>query len=288
MLFYPLRDFSRYVYDLAPFYFLGLSLLLYGIAFLTKDLKSQKNILLRLVGSPIKLIAFLLVVYLAFILFYLIAWTNLKGYTHVWILLVAVGLYLINDFFSKKRVGVKAYWSVQIIVVIMVFGAVKLIALKQDAKTIYVIPESAKDEVIILFGIEGYPELPKTTMWKKNILIPDNGLLVTSSMMDELPGYRRNYIKPDGQGISLNNLFVQEYCALESDRLIISAYLTPKFYYPTIPTGLSDIQNTYQQYYDSICSGQLISKYKDTRDPEHKGKLRSEWLKVFQESRVHK
>ena len=285
LLFYPLGDFSMYAYDLAPFYFLGIAVLLYGIAFLLKDLKSQKNVLMRLVGSPIKLIAFLLIIYVAFILFYLIAWTNLKGYIHFWVLLIALGLYLIDSFFPKKRVGGKAYWTIQIIAVLLVFGGVYLIILKQAAKTIFVIPESAKNEVVILFGIEGYPALPKANFWKKTIEIPENGLLVTTSMIDELPGYKKDYINQKGEVISMNNLFVQEICSLEEDRLIIACYLTPKNYYPTIPYGLSDLQNTYQQYYDSICTGQLVSKYKDTRDVAYKGKVRAEWLEIFQENR---
>lgn len=277
-----------YVYDLAPFYFLGISALLYAIATLSKDLLSHQNILLRLVGSPVKLIAFIFIIIGGMILYILVSWTNLNGFKDLWPIFAGITLYLIDNLFSKKRVGAKAYWTIQITVSLMVIGGLKPLSLYDNSKTIYIIPESAKNEVIILFGIEGYPALPNSFLWKKTVQIPESGLLVTSSLLEDLAGYKKDYINHEGQVISMHNLFVQEICSLDDDRLIIANYITPRSYYPTIPVGHSELQNTYQQLYDSICNGQLISKYTDTRDKQHKGKLRSEWLEIIKESEKNK
>lgn len=50
-----------------------------------------------------------------------------------------------------------------------------------------VFPKEYKGQAGIIFGIEGYPELPKTKFWKKTINIPKNGIIITSTKVEEIP-----------------------------------------------------------------------------------------------------
>lgn len=43
----------------------------------------------------------------------------------------------------------------------------------------------------IIFGIEGYPELPKTFFWTKNITLPSNNILITSTKAGDMPRWLR-------------------------------------------------------------------------------------------------
>lgn len=50
-----------------------------------------------------------------------------------------------------------------------------------------IFPKDFKGQAGIIFGIEGYPELPKTKFWKKTIIIPKDGIIITSTKAEDVP-----------------------------------------------------------------------------------------------------
>ncbi len=50
-----------------------------------------------------------------------------------------------------------------------------------------VFPQDFQGEAGIIFGIDGYAELPETKFWKKTIVIPENGLIITSTKIKDIP-----------------------------------------------------------------------------------------------------
>lgn len=50
-----------------------------------------------------------------------------------------------------------------------------------------VFPNKFTGQAGIIFGIEGYPELPKTEFWKKTIYVPEDGLIITSTKVEDIP-----------------------------------------------------------------------------------------------------
>jgi hypothetical protein len=275
--FFPLDNLSVYRYQQAPFYFWGLGILLYLLAVLTKDLSTPETSIRRLWGSPVKIVAMVVLLFAYYVFFFSILWLHLKMYPF-YLSSIGLLLYLIDYIVIKQKVGQKAYVLIQSISVLAVILGVVLVRLYQTAETIYIIPNSAKKEVIIVYGVEGYPPLNRSFFWRKSIHIPDTGLLITSSLISEVPGYRKFYVDEVNRSLKRNNLFIQDVCE-NNNVMIVAQYITPRQYYPYIPFDQSDVQRKYQQLYDSICAGELVSRYIDTRDARFRGPTRDS-LKV--------
>ena len=125
-----------------------------------------------------------------------------------------------------------------------------------SAKTRLIFLGRTKNEAIIVYGIEGYPPLPTSYFWRKDVIIPDSGLLITSSLIEDLPGYHRDYFDGKANPIQMNNLFVQDVC-LDTTILIVAQYFTPKMYYPYIPFDQNDLQRDYKPYMTKFALGKL-------------------------------
>lgn len=59
--------------------------------------------------------------------------------------------------------------------------------MKWQGHNYIIFPKDFKGQAGIVFGIEGYPELPKTRFWKKTINLPENGIIVTSTKLEDIP-----------------------------------------------------------------------------------------------------
>jgi hypothetical protein len=105
------------------------------------------------------------------------------------LIIIGVGLfvylieYFIRRFLKKKR----AFWITQSIFI----GAYLILAfvtyMKWQEHNAIVFPKDFKGQAGIIFGIEGYPELPETKFWKKTINLPENGLIITSTKAEDIP-----------------------------------------------------------------------------------------------------
>jgi len=268
--------------NLSPLGFILISLSLYTIAYKTKDLRSKKTFLSRLVGSPIKLIAFLLILWGTYILIYLIGYIHYES-LFIWFISGGISLYLIELFFSKEKVKKKKYWTVQLIAMTLV-GLIFLLAyLDSTAKTDFII--NNKNEFIIVYEMDGYPPLPSTLFWRKTIHIPDNGILITSSSVMELPGYRKNYFDEKGDLIKMYREYNSEYCSTNKATMSVD-YFASKMLSYHIPCGQSDLQIAFQNLFDSMCKGEIKSNFIDTTLPKYRHDSRDIWCNEYKKNLV--
>lgn len=109
--------------------------------------------------------------------------------------LIFLGLFFVGfalilflfDWFTKKSKSRNVYWIFQGILSIFYIGFLIFSYLDWHKHNLIVFPTDFKGEGGIIFGFEGYPEIPKMKFWKRTIEIPANGILITSTKEEELP-----------------------------------------------------------------------------------------------------
>ena len=263
--------------NLAPLGFILTSIIVYIIAFKTNDLKSDNTFLSRLIGSPVKLLAFTSILWGTLILVYLIGYIHYEN-AFIWPILFGILLYLLEYVFARKKTTKKVYWLVQS-VAIFTSGLILLFAyLQSTARTDFI--TSNKDEFIILYEIEGFPPLPGTILWRKKVQIPDSGILLTSSSVLELPGYRKNYFDQEGNDITMHRQYNSEYCS-DTQTVVSVDYFTSKLNTYHIPCGQTEVQIAFQHFFDSICEGEIESTFFDTTLPKYRHETRDIWCKKY-------
>lgn len=103
-------------------------------------------------------------------------------------------LYLIN-FILKRNVRNSQVFKVsQISLTIIYLLFATWTYLKWQEHNEITFPKEFNGEAGIIFGIENYPELPQTEFWTKKIIIPKNGILITSTKVEEIPSTLQFYI----------------------------------------------------------------------------------------------
>lgn len=266
--------------NLAPLGFIFTSITLYIIAFKINDLKSQDTFLSRLVGSPIKLLALALILWGTLTLVYLIGWIHYEN-VFIWPISGGILLYLIEYVLVRKKIRKKVYWAFQS-VTLLASGLILLFAfLQSTAKTDFITPN--KDEFIIVYEVEDYPPLPRTIFWRKQIQIPENGILMTSSSVLELPGYRKNYFDQEGNTIKMYRQYNSEYCS-DNQTVVSVDYFTSKLTSYHIPCGQTEVQIAFQHIFDSICNGEIESTFIDTTLPKYRHDTREIWCKKYKKN----
>ena len=266
--------------NLSPLGFIPTSIFLYLIAFKTNDLKSDDTFVIRLVGSPIKLLALALILWGTLTLVYVIGWIHYEN-VFIWPVSGGILLYLIEYILVRKKTRKKVYWAFQS-VALLASGLILLFAyLQSTARTDFITQN--KDELIIIYEIKGYPPLPRTIFWRKKVLIPENGILMTSSSVLELTGYRKNYFDQKGNEITMHRQYNSEYCS--NNQTVVSVdYFTSKLNSYHIPCGQTEFRIAFQLIFDSICKGEIKSTFIDTTSPEYRHETRDFWCKEYKEN----
>ncbi len=142
----------------------------------------------RLISSPLKILGLLT------ILLGLLIVVFTYGYLIVLALIfVGVGLmlYLIDYGIKRFSKDWKSFWALQSIFTILYISSVFVTYMKWQGHNYIIFPKNFKGQAGIIFGIAGYPELPKTKFWKKTIVMPDDGVLITSTKMEDIPNTLR-------------------------------------------------------------------------------------------------
>lgn len=137
----------------------------------------------RILNSPLKILGLLT------ILFGLLAILTFSYFFFVGIYWVGIGLliYLIDYVTRKLLKGKKTYWITQSILTTSYIILVFVSYMKWQEHNYIVFPKDFEGQAGIIFGIEDYPELPKTEFWKKTINIPKNGIIITSTIVEDIP-----------------------------------------------------------------------------------------------------
>jgi hypothetical protein len=156
----------------------------------------------RTINSPLKILGLLT------ILLGLITAITTYGYLIVLgLILVSVGLlvYVIDFLFNKFQKSKKSFWTLQSVLSVAYLLFAFITYMKWQEHNYIVFPKGFKGEVGIIFGIEGYPELPETKFWKKTINIPDNGLIITSTKTEDITS-RIQWAFTDNSAIGNNRI----------------------------------------------------------------------------------
>jgi hypothetical protein len=105
------------------------------------------------------------------------------------IYLLGIGLliYLV-DYLTFRLIGNKrVYKTTQTILTIAYLVLAFVTYMDWQEHNYIVFQKNFKGQAGIIFGIEGYPELPETKFWKKTIEIPNDGILITSTKVEDIP-----------------------------------------------------------------------------------------------------
>ncbi|PVY41825.1 leucine-rich repeat domain-containing protein [Pontibacter virosus] len=107
----------------------------------------------------------------------------------VGIYLIGIGLLLyLFDYLTLKFIrNRRAYSATQTILTIAYLGLAFVTYMNWQEHNYIVFQKNFKGQAGIIFGIEGYPELPKTKYWKKTIKLPNDGILITSTKVEDIP-----------------------------------------------------------------------------------------------------
>lgn len=137
----------------------------------------------RIINSPLKILGLLTVI------FGLLGVLTFSYFFFVGIYLVGIGLliYLIDFLTLKLLKDKKKYGITQSILAATYLILAFVTYMKSQEHNYLIFPKDFKGQAGIIFGIEGYPELPKTKFWKKTINIPKDGIIITSTKVEDIP-----------------------------------------------------------------------------------------------------
>lgn len=172
-------------------------------------------------------------------------------------------LLFVLDKLTRKIRNKNYYWSSQIFLSVVYCLCLSYAYLEWSKYNLIVFPNNFKGEAGIVFGIKGYPELPEMEFWKRKITLSESGVLITSTMENEIPAsFRFKYA--NGEPINASTLkasFSDIYpCIITNSGL--------KYYSFHIGENAS---STFQKKLSELCNlinqNKLISKYKPVYSP---------------------
>lgn len=138
----------------------------------------------RIFGSALKTLGFLTILLSIPITILFGGW---GFFLVLYIIGVGLLLYIVDfaiSFFFKDR---KVFWRVQITLGTIYILLCAWTYMKWQEHNAIIFPKDFQGQTGIIFGIEGYPELPQTKFWKKTITIPESGVIITSTKVEEIP-----------------------------------------------------------------------------------------------------
>lgn len=138
----------------------------------------------QLINSPLKILGLLTIL--------LGLTTGILTYGYLLVLgLIFIGtgllLYAI-DFLARRNLKNRIHFrTVQLFfsIAYLIFAFVTYMRWQEHNYIVF--QNDFKGDAGIVFGIEGYPELPQTSFWKKTINVPSNGLIITSTKVEDIP-----------------------------------------------------------------------------------------------------
>lgn len=172
--------------------------------------------------------------------------------------IIGVGclLYLVNYLIIKlsKRHSRYKQWGLSAVYLVLVAYSY----FKWQEHTSFTFPSHTKNAGII-FGIAGYPELPRTVFWTKKVIFPKNGIIITSTKAEDMPDWQQYYFsdnsspKTDSDVVWNPNF---DYNCILNNKVIRAWIFTLKK-----DTGLS-VQRAITALSNQINKGKLKTFYK--------------------------
>ncbi|HZG70906.1 MAG TPA: leucine-rich repeat domain-containing protein [Chondromyces sp.] len=155
----------------------------------------------RFIGTPIKAIAFITLLAGIFS-FFVSLWLLFFGLS-----LLGIGgfLYLIDVIIFRKARSRRKMLFIEVPFTVAYIITWFFAIMAWQAHSDIIFPQNFKGEAGIIFGIEGYPPLPKSRFWKKEIRLPEDGILITSTKQEDLPHWFK-FKKASGEEYSLREI----------------------------------------------------------------------------------
>lgn len=176
----------------------------------------------------------------------------------------ALLLFLLH-WLTKKTKTRKAYWISQVVLSFAYVAFLTFSYLDWNKHNLIVFPNEFQGEGGIVFGIEGYPELPKMRYWVRTIEIPSSGVLITSTKEEELPNKFQFQYK-DGSSLDFrdstwNFSYSTEFPCILTNSVIYN------YSFRIGNSSDASFQELLSELCDSINQGQVVSAYKTEYSP---------------------
>lgn len=187
--------------------------------------------------------------------------------------LIILGAYFIGfalllflfDWLTKKTKTRKAYWISQIALSVAYVAFLTLSYLDWNKHNLIVFPNEFQGDGGIVFGIEGYPELPEMKYWIKTIEIPSNGVLITSTKEEELPN-KFQFQYQDGSSLDFRDSTWNFSHSTEFPCILNSA-IVKHYSFKIGNNSSSNFQELLSNLCDSINQGKLVTAYVSEYSP---------------------
>lgn len=181
--------------------------------------------------------------------------------------LIILGAYFIGfalllfllDWLTKKTKTRKAYWVSQVVLSVIYLAFLTFSYLDWNKHNQIIFPNDFQGDGGIIFGIEGYPELPEMKYWVRTIEIPSSGILITSTKEEELPNKFQFQYK-DGNSLDFSDSTWNFSYSTEFPCILTNSVI--KNYSFTIGnTSPPSFQELLSNLCDSINNGKLVNAY---------------------------
>lgn len=179
--------------------------------------------------------------------------------------LIILGAYFIGfalllfllDWLTKKTKTRKAYWISQIALSVAYVAFLTFSYLDWSKHNLIIFPNGFQGDGGIVFGIEGYPELPKMKYWKRTIEITSNGILITSTKEEELPN-KFQFQYENGSNLDFRDSTWNFSHSTEFPCILTNSVI--KYYSFKIGnTSSSNFQGLLSSLCDSVNQGKLVT-----------------------------
>lgn len=187
--------------------------------------------------------------------------------------LIILGAYFIGfalllfllDWLTKKTKTRKAYWVSQVVLSVAYVAFLTFSYLDWNKHNLFVFPNEFQGDGGIVFGIEGYPELPEMKYWVRTIEIPSNGILITSTKEEELPNKFQFQYK-DGSSLDFRDSTWNFSYSTEFPCILTNSVIKNYSFKIGISTS-SNFQQVLSSLCDSINKGKLVTAYVSEYSP---------------------
>ncbi len=220
----------------------------------------------KITNSPLKILGFITLV------IGLIAVLTLSYFTFWGIYFIGIGLiiYFIDYLIFKLLKSKKVYAIIQVVMIASFFIFAFVSYMNWHEHNYIVFPKGFKGQAGIIFGIEGYPELSKTKFWKKTINFPKNGLIITSTKVEDIPSSIL-FAFADNSSIDENRIDWDE--DFEIDCIVCDKKVKSWLFFVDSKEG--NVKNQMIELCNKIVAGKANSLYKSDFSPitkDEKGK----------------
>lgn len=187
--------------------------------------------------------------------------------------LIILGAYFIGfalllfllDWLTKKTKTSKAFWISQAVLSLSYIAFLTFSYLDWNKHNLIILPVEFQGDGGIVFGIEGYPELPEMEYWVRTIEIPSNGVLITSTKEEELPNKFQFQYK-DGSRLDFRDS-TWNFSHSTEFPCILTNSVVKHYSFKIGNTSSSNFQELLSNLCDSVNQGKLVTAYVSEYSP---------------------